>query len=103
MRTDLTIRWAVSGLGLAVILLSSACTPTCRETCKKLLACEDLDSERVALDACDDSCGDLDAQYEDWEDESLIEALDEHKKCVGSSTCEEIGAGVCFDEALFVF
>lgn len=85
---------------LAVLL--QGCTPTCKATCRKVLAC-DLDSERVALDACADSCTDIASLYESWEDEKLIEAFDDHRSCIGSSSCEEIEAGACYDEDLFVF
>jgi hypothetical protein len=89
---------------VALLLASSlsACTPTCKETCRKLLDC-DLDSERVAFAACVDSCTDLDALYASWEDERIIEAHDAHRRCIGSSTCDEIEDGACYDEDLFVF
>lgn len=82
-----------------------SCAPTCDQTCRKVLfECDDLDSERVALDACLDSCTRQRLLYEDqWEDNALADAFDDHRRCLINRTCDEIAAGECYDDTLFLF
>ncbi len=89
-------------LPIALLLtLAAACTPTCEQVCRKARTCGV--AERLAQDECELSCNSQDDLLGDWEDEELETAFDEHKRCVTSSTCEEIAAGVCYDERLFSF
>lgn len=90
-------------LGLVALLgLAAGCVPTCTETCEKVLDCS-LDSERVSLDECVNQCEDQAALYEVWEDDDKADLFDEHKTCLSDATCDEIEAGACYDEDLFVF
>lgn len=68
--------------------------------CKKVLAC-DLDSDRVALSECEDSCERQTSLYVTWEDEIKQEAMDEHLRCLVQESCESIEDGACFDDRLF--
>lgn len=88
-------------LGL-IVLLSSGCVPRCENVCEKLLACN-LGSERVALEECTTSCLDQNALYEFWQDETKQQAFDDHRRCLQSSSCEEIGRGDCYDPEIFIF
>lgn len=62
-----------------------------------------LGSTRVARDECITACRTEEDLYARWEDDAKIEAFKEHKRCIRSSTCEEIAAGVCHDEDLAIF
>ena len=87
-------------------LLLAACPPPCKQVCKKVLfECGDLDSERVALEECEDSCLRQQALYQQWEDEDKQHLFDDHKRCVNRSSCDELADGVCYEgfEELFVF
>lgn len=90
---------------VALILLAvsglQACTPRCQEVCSKVLDCG-IESTRVARDQCIDSCRAEEILYDEWEDTEKQKAFKEHKRCLGSSTCEEIADGACYDELLFV-
>jgi len=87
-------------LVLAVALLG--CAPRCERTCKKLLKCDGLDSDRVALAECETSCLNQLAMFEDWKDEDKLEdAFADHRRCIVQSTCDEIADGVCYDPLLF--
>jgi hypothetical protein len=90
---------------LAVVLGAGvACTPTCEQTCRKLLRCELDDAPRVAYDECVVACESQDHLYEDaWQDEELEKAFDEHRRCIRDATCDEIADGACYDDALFFY
>ena len=93
-----------SGLWVALAAVAaSGCTPTCKTTCGKLLSCELDDSPRTAESECEGACANEEALYTAWDDQDKMDALDAERKCVSSSTCDEIAAGACYDEALFVF
>lgn len=86
----------------AVAAWAAGCAPTCGATCRKLLFDCDLDTQRVALEECEQSCALQDALYQDWENDELRERLRDHRRCIGRATCEEIADGECYDERLFV-
>lgn len=90
---------------LAVLLPLTACPPPCRQVCRKVLFDCELDTERVALEECELACETQDALYELWEDERLQKLFDDHRRCVGRSSCEELADGACYEgfEDLFVF
>jgi hypothetical protein len=86
-------------------LLSAAllgCAPRCERTCKKLLKCEGLDSDRIALDECELSCRNQLSMFNGWKDEEKLEdAFADHRRCIVRSSCGEIAAGECYDPLLF--
>ena len=96
------LRSALVPASLLLLSLSGGCTPRCQESCAKVLDC-DLGSTRVARDECVLSCQLQQTLYQDWEDKSKIKAFRKHKRCIRSSTCEEIAEGACYDETLFLF
>ncbi len=97
-------RAALALLGLLV--LGAGCEPTCRNTCEKLLDCEDttVDQPRVSLDECEDACEVQQALYaEDWENEQLRDGLADLKRCVRDEECDAIAEGACYDPDLYIF
>lgn len=88
-----------------ILLALTGCTPTCEQSCHKLLDCELSDSPRTAQKECQDQCESQQLLYDGWLDDPEDKAtlLEEQRKCIGASTCEEIDAGVCYDEALSSF
>jgi hypothetical protein len=91
---------------LAIALIGvAACDPPCKRTCRKVLDCGNLSTDRLALDACIADCSQQELLYEEWEDERKEELFTEHKRCLLDATCEEIEAGECYVgyEELFPF
>ncbi|MEO0599873.1 MAG: hypothetical protein AAF211_00460 [Myxococcota bacterium] len=85
---------------LAIVL---GCAPTCDQVCRKTLFDCDLSTERVALATCIDQCDRQRTLYEDqWENDQLAQAFDDHRRCLMRESCEAIADGECFDEDLFV-
>ncbi|MEQ1501076.1 MAG: hypothetical protein ABMB14_02550 [Myxococcota bacterium] len=93
---------AVCSLVLASV--ATGCAPPCRQVCRKVLGCG-IDSERVALDECETSCVSQERLYEIWDDQHMQDLFEDHKRCLSSSSCDEIAAGECYEgyEELFVF
>ncbi len=89
-----------SALVLVAVTLS-ACAPTCEQVCRKARECHVTD--RLFQHECEESCTRQRALYDEWEDEALQEAFAAHRRCIAQATCEELEAGVCYDEALFPF
>lgn len=87
---------------LALLLAGTACEPTCKRTCRSLIAC-DLQSDRVTLDECEAACVFQERQYEDAEQDALRDRLAEHKRCVNRESCDDLAAGVCYDPDVFSF
>jgi len=87
---------------ICTIAALSACNPTCERTCRKVLSCDNLDSDRVAVDECKLECQSQDRLWADWADaKHLDQRFTEHKRCLVSSSCEQIQAGECYDAELF--
>jgi hypothetical protein len=83
----------------------AACPPPCKQVCRKVLFDCELDTERVALEECQDACETQQQLYDVWDDERLQDLFDDHRRCIGRSSCEEIADGACYDgfEDLYVF
>lgn len=91
---------------VAIVAIGSGCTPTCEQSCRKLLKCEFADSPRTSARECEDGCEQAESLYKSWQDDDPDEKLDrlrEQRQCIGQSTCDEIGDGVCYDEVLDPF
>ena len=88
-----------------LLLMLVACPPPCKQVCKKVLFECSLDSERLALDACEENCERQEFLYKIWDDEVKQDLFDDHKRCIKRSTCDEIAEGVCYEdfEDLFLF
>lgn len=94
----------LAGLTVLTLLAGTltACEPTCRNTCSKLLSCE-TESDRVTIDECEAACVFQQREYEDLEQDRLRDRFAEHKRCIGRETCDDLTAGVCYDEELAPF
>ncbi len=91
-----------SSLAVLLALALIGCAPRCERSCKKLLKCDDLDSDRIALHECEESCRKQLTMFEGWKDEKKLErAFADHRRCIVGSTCDEIADGECYDELLF--
>lgn len=86
---------------LAALTLASACAPTCETTCRKIIRCGLADNFE-ALE-CEESCTRQTAQFEVEDNRTLKQAFRAHRRCITSSTCEELEDGECYDEDLFLF
>jgi hypothetical protein len=97
--------WFRTVLVALATLPLAACPPTCKQACRKTLFDCELDTERVSLDECEIECERQEYLYRQWEDTELQQLFDDHRRCIGRSSCEEIADGVCYEgfEALFVF
>jgi hypothetical protein len=99
-----TVPRSRSPLGLVGLLgLLAGCEPTCKNTCEKLLACDEVETPRLSLDDCTDSCEEQQALYVRWDDTQLIDAFAAYKTCVEEEGCAAIAEGVCYDEDLYAF
>ena len=90
-------------VGCLLSALMTGCSYSCQTTCKKVLACDGLETSRIALEECTEECVRQGALYEAWENESKEDAFDAHKQCLNQRTCDEIIEGECYDEELFQF
>lgn len=86
---------------IAVIGMSfaAACTPTCEQTCRKLLfRCAFPETEQVRLEECEISCQREEALYDQVDDREGLSEARAHRRCVANSSCDEIEAGDCYDD-----
>ena len=91
-------------VGLLIAGLMGGCTPTCKQTCNKITGCEQLaDYSGTHPDFCAETCIRQETLYQVWEDYDLLDRLDAHKECLMDATCDDIAAGVCYDEELYAF
>lgn len=91
-----------SALWVGLFLAATACAPNCERTCRKLLDCGTLETDRVSVNECEASCTAQLTMFNGWQDEDeLNEAFDEHRRCLVQSTCDQVEAGECYDERLF--
>lgn len=90
-------------LGTSLVGLS-ACEPTCKRTCRKIVNCsEQLDSERVTVEECEAACVFQERELEETEQDGLRNQLADHKRCIRTESCEDLAAGVCLDPDLAQF
>lgn len=89
----------------ALLPLLAGCPPPCARTCKKVLKCGNLDSDRVSQLECEDSCQEQIRLYDAWDDEEKQDLFSEHRRCLMDAECGAIASGTCYDgfEGLFVF
>ena len=88
-----------------VLLFASllGCAPTCERTCKKILSCENISAPQMNIDECTSACSAQQNVYEDWEDQTKIEAFDTLKSCIVDQECESVTDGVCYNEDVYIW
>ena len=87
-----------------LVAFASGCTPTCRQVCKQITQCEQIDDWTGGHeDLCVENCLRQEAVYDAWDDTQLLDALDATKVCLMESTCEEVEDGRCYDQDLYPF
>jgi len=74
------------------------CTATCEDVCTKIHTCDNIDQGVTNSLDCTSSCR---SQQEEADLDENTEAFDALKDCLSSKTCEEIEAGVCYEESLY--
>lgn len=97
------MRRTCSLLLLPFVLAATACHPTCKQVCKKLLGCEEVENARINQEECEDACDREEALYEDWDNSALLDAFYAQNKCIYHASCEEIAAGDCADDDLLLY
>jgi len=93
------VTWAA--VVVTVVLGSTACTPSCESVCRKAISCSTADALNQL--ECEESCNRTITRYEVDGDRTLVRRFADHRRCLGSASCDEIDAGVCYDEALYSF
>lgn len=89
---------------VAVLLVELAgCVPTCKQTCRKLLTCDSVETPKVSLDECTSQCEIQKRLYASWTDTELQQRFDDLRVCIQQSSCAELSGGACYDENLFVW
>lgn len=81
-------------------LLAAGCAPTCAEVCNKLDRCGF--DETVQVVECRTTCErQLSFAQELEDDNAAVKAFNDHRRCIGNSSCDELEAGVCVVDDLF--
>jgi len=88
---------------LVLFISLLACAPTCEQTCKKLLSCENIDAPSMNIDECTSACSAQQNVYEDWDDPDKEEAFDNVKSCIVAEECTAVAEGVCYDEVVYIW
>lgn len=95
-------RW-FAALVVACAALASGCKATCQEVCAKLVECDGLPTERMSADECEESCKAEADLYDGWADIQKQDAFQAELDCLSGATCEDIAAGVCYDDSIWSF
>ena len=91
-------------LGLSAIVFSAAgCKATCADVCDQIVDCDGLPTARMSSAECEESCKSQSDQYDGWADGQKQDALQDELDCLSDSTCDDIAAGVCYNEAIWNF
>ncbi|MCB9761321.1 MAG: hypothetical protein H6739_15875 [Alphaproteobacteria bacterium] len=88
---------------MTLLLLLLGCTPTCEQTCRKLIRCGEVPSDGVSEFRCTESCNDQIDLYQLWDDTQLQEKQEAARRCVGDNECAQIADGVCYDEDMYIY
>jgi len=91
-----------------LLVLSSlslvGCEPSCAKTCKKLISCDDIDTEVSEVEECEATCEVQQSVYDNWGEDSVErEAFGDLKRCINQSECDSIAAGECYDEEVYIW
>ena len=93
-----------SCVGLAIVIgMSSGCKATCADVCDRLVDCDGLPTERMSSAECEDSCRSETALYDGWTDVQKQDALQSELDCLNEASCDDVAAGVCYDDSIWSF
>ncbi len=84
-------------------MLLGGCEPSCEQVCVKLVECEEPGTERMNATECEEQCLMQKETYAVWSDVQLRDAFDAELACIYDSACEDVTAGVCYDEEVYTF
>ena len=90
----------LGALGFGLLI---GCDPGCETTCRKVLKCDGLETSELTIGECTAECIRQTNAIDQAEDDELSDAFVAHKRCITSSSCDEILDGACYDEVLFPF
>lgn len=98
MRKAFPLFIALASLPLA------GCEPSCAKTCKKLLSCDDIDTDVSEVEECEATCEVQQSVYDNWGEDSIErEAFGDLKRCINQSECNDIATGECYDDELYIW
>ncbi len=98
MRKAFPLFMALASLPLA------GCEPNCAKTCKKLLSCDDIDTDVSEVEECEATCEVQQSVYDNWGEDSIErEAFGDLKRCINQSECNDIATGECYDDELYIW
>jgi hypothetical protein len=84
----------------AAVVFAAGCAPTCAEVCNKLDRCG-FDGT-VQVIECRTACERQLAFAQELDDDNVaVKAFNDHRRCLGNTSCEDIEAGVCVEDDLF--
>lgn len=90
-------------ISLLLLAVLAGCDPSCEQVCDKLVACEDLGTERMSAAECEEQCNEQAELYATWNDTQLRASFTDELNCLYDSECSAIAEGVCYDEALWSY
>lgn len=87
----------------ALLALAPGCKATCEDVCDRMVECDGLPTERMSSAECEESCKSQTTLYEGWTDIQKQDALQSELDCLDGASCEDIAAGVCYDEDIWSY
>jgi hypothetical protein len=86
-----------------LLVFAVGCRPTCDQVCRHLLECGNLDTPRMTVDECSETCHEQQDLLQQWSDTELRASFDDEMECLGGATCDDIAAGTCYDPDLWSY
>ena len=81
----------------------TGCDASCADVCAHVVECDGLPTQRMSTDECEEACRSEQDLYDGWADIQKFDAFQAELDCLNASTCDAIGAGVCYDESIWSF
>jgi len=88
---------------IAVACGLTGCSATCTDVCARVVECEGLPTQRMSTDECEEACRSEQDLYDGWADIQKLDAFQAELDCLNASSCDDIGAGVCYDDSIWSF
>lgn len=85
---------------LLAAVATAACNPTCQQVCNKLDRCGFDDA--VQVNVCQATCERQLLFVQELDDEdAALKQFNDHRRCIGNTSCDDLAAGQCVDDELF--